>query len=320
MISNKIINTSIKMGQILEFNIAFPDEKPLTPEEYLKGGNKDFILNVATYFLGFKVHNSKYNDNRELFKTIFGQKNNKLANEVYNRIKTIEKTGKKLLIVNAYSSLKLFEYFFQREEEEITQTNEEFEVNFFKAYLVFNSEFTKKQEVAFTSIEKLDSELQVPMMAFCMQYPIFDKVDYNITQIWSTQIIKAIYLFQFLETNNKTKQLLNEFLAYFKNSTWQEYLKSLMPLTITSVKNEKEAHIDITITQGERFKEGCDFLERLIINENDELEENDFITLRARPFYKIKEGVYRVIFNLFVVEKIFKGVYFLLRDIINECI
>lgn len=53
------------------------------------------------------------------------------------------------------------------------------------------------------------------------------------------------------------------------------------------------------------------------MDEKDKLDENDFLTLRARPFYKIKDGVYRIIFNLFVVEKLFKGIYFQLR-IVNK--
>jgi hypothetical protein len=92
-------------------------------------------------------------------------------------------------------------------------------------------------------------------------------------------------------------------------------LKNLLPLTIPAIKNEREAHTDINVTPGEKFAEGCDFIEKLIIQENDELDTNDFLTTRAKPFYKIKDGVYRIIFNLFVVEKIFKGVYFFLRDI-----
>ncbi len=72
---------------------------------------------------------------------------------------------------------------------------------------------------------------------------------------------------------------------------------------------------DKNFESGEWFAQGCAFIEKLIVKEDDELEANDFLSLRAKPFYKIKEGVYRIIFRLFVVEKIFKGVYFILRDI-----
>lgn len=152
-------------------------------------------------------------------------------------------------------------------------------------------------------------------MLFCMQYPVSDKSNYDIVQIWATQMIKAIYLFQFLEVNEKAKPLLSAFLVHFDCTTWQEYLKRLLPLTFPAIKNEREAHTDIVVEQGEHFEQGCAFIEKLIIQENDELDQNDFLSVRAKPFYKVKDGVYRIIFNLFVVEKIFKGVYFLLRDV-----
>ena len=314
--SNHInIGNTVTIGQILEFELAFPLEEKLSVEQYLSGGSRSVILNLAAFFLGFKNHKSKFEDNREFLGMFFQKENNELANQIYNRIIEIEKKGVRIGIINPYSSLKLFEYFFSKPEEPETQAQAEFEVNLFKAYLTLNSEFTQKQSVAFPSAKESDEELKIPMTVFCTQYPVLDKSNYDINQIWATQIIKAIYLFQFLESHKKTQLLLTSFLAFFNCKTWQEYLKSLLPLTISAIKREKEAHIDIIVEQGEKFEKSCAFIEKLIIEDKDDLAPNDFLTLRAKPFYKIKEGVYRIIFNLFVVEKIFKGVYFLLRNV-----
>lgn len=305
------------LGQLLEFEVVFPGEKPLSLEQYLSGGNRSVILNLAAFFLGFKNKKSKYTDNREFLGMFFRKENSDFANQVYDRIKEYEKKGFPIGIVNPYSSLKLFESYFSRHEEPETQTETEFEVNLFKAYLVLNSEFTKKQSIAFPTSQESDEDLKMPMMMFCMQYPVSDKTNYDINQIWGTQMIKSIYLFQFLESHEKTQNLLKAFLTYFNYTTWQEYLKSLLPLTLPAIQNEKEAHTDIVIEAGENFEKSCTFIEKLIIQEKDELDPNDFRTIRMKPFYKIKDGVYRIIFNLFVVEKIFKGVYFILRDVNN---
>lgn len=314
--SDKInMNKAVTMGQILEFEVAFPDEEKLTVEQYLAGGSREVILNSAAFFLGFKSQKSNFSDNREFLGMFFRKENNNLANHIYEKIKEFEKKGARIGIINPYSSLKLFEHFFSKSEEPETQSQAEFEVNLFKAYLVLNSEFTQKQSIAFSSAKESDEELKIPMMMFCMQYPVSDKTNYDINQIWTTQMIKSIYLFQFLESHEKTQPLLTEFLAYFNCPTWQEYLKSLIPLTTPAIKNEREAHTDIVVEPGDNFEQGCAFIEKLMIQENDELDQNDFLTIRAKPFYKVKEGVYRIIFNLFVVEKIFKGVYFLLRDV-----
>jgi len=309
------IGNSVTMGQLLEFEVAFPGEERLSIEQYLAGSSREMILNAAAFFLGFKNHKSKFDDNKEFLGMFFRKENNELANQIYDRIKEFEKKGVRIRIINTYSSLKLFECFYSRPEEPETQTQAELEVNLFKAYLALNSEFTEKQSIAFPSAQESDEELKIPMMMFCMQYPVSDKSNYDINQIWATQMIKAIYLFQFLESHEKTQPLLAAFLAHFNCPTWQEYLKSLLPLTTPAIKSEREAHTDIVVEPSEKFEQGCAFIEKLIVQEQDELDPNDFLTIRAKPFYKVKDGVYRIIFNLFVVEKIFKGVYFLLRDV-----
>lgn len=79
------------MGQLLEFRVAFPDEKPLTPEQYLKGGSKGFILNAAAFFLGFRIHQSEFGDNRALIEMFFRQENLEFAQAIYCRVIAIEK-------------------------------------------------------------------------------------------------------------------------------------------------------------------------------------------------------------------------------------
>ncbi len=42
MAANINIGNPITLGQLLEFEVVFPEEKPLTPEEYMAGGSRDF--------------------------------------------------------------------------------------------------------------------------------------------------------------------------------------------------------------------------------------------------------------------------------------
>jgi len=310
-----MISGSVSLSQLLEFEALFPDETPLSIEEYLQGGSKDIILKSATHFLGFKPYASSYDDNGILLSALFGPENQNFANHIYRRINEIkQKNGKEILIVNPYSSLKLFESFFHAIDPQETQSPKEFEVNLFKAYLVLNSEFTKVQQQAGISTKDLDPNLKLPMLFFCMYYPVADKSNYDIGQVVATQFIKTYYLFNFLESNSSTIILLSKFLQHFNCDSWQTYLKRLIPLAISGAKG-KEAHVDIIIPKNEDYVASCEFLDKQVVVDTDALEEFDFLTIRTKPFYKIKDGVYRIIFNLFVAEKVFKGIYFLLRDI-----
>lgn len=117
MSNKKKIRNAISMGQYLEFDVAFPGEVSLTPEQYLRGGSKSIILNVAASFLGFKSYNSKFNDHKELLNAIFGPENNAFANTIYDKIYKEQRTGVEIGIINTYSSLKLFEYFFSKDDQ-----------------------------------------------------------------------------------------------------------------------------------------------------------------------------------------------------------
>ena len=304
----------VELKQLLEFNMVFPNEEPLTPEEYLKGGSKKIILSVASFFLGFNTRNSKFSNNKILLSNIFSKENSDFAIDILNKINEIEeKEERALIIVNPYTSLTLFELFFSREVEQIIQSHAEFERNLFKAYLVLNSQFTQKQQIVLDSTKHLEDD-KVSMMMFCTDYPISDKVHYDIEKIWVTQVAKSIYLFQFIENTKKTQPLLQKFLEYFNKKTWQDYLKALIALTGSLIKKREETYTDIIINP-ETFDADCDFIEKFTINYEDDLNEYDFLSLRSKPFYKIQDGKYRVIFDLFLAEKIFKGAYFLLREI-----
>ena len=65
--SKKInIGNSLSMGLILEFE--FPGEERLSIEQYLAGSSREMTLNAAAFFLGFKNHNTKFDDNKKFLK------------------------------------------------------------------------------------------------------------------------------------------------------------------------------------------------------------------------------------------------------------
>src|SRR5688572_23760218 len=100
MARSEYIGNSITMGQLLEFEAAFPGEQALSPKEYMLGGSRDFILNVAALFLGFKSYNSKFKSTLDLLRMFFSAENNDFAQGVYNRVLAIEKTGTEVGIIN----------------------------------------------------------------------------------------------------------------------------------------------------------------------------------------------------------------------------
>ena len=309
----------VSLGLILEFNIIFPNDQPKNLDDYFKGASRERVLKLGAFLLGHKNQNSQFNNNVTVLQTIFSPENNTFANDVYKLIQAHEKKiGAKIQIIHLYSSLKLFDFFFKNcvdNDNDPVQTAAEFEINFFKAYLAINSQFTKDQDTAFQSTQDLEDELKIPMMIFCGTYPYSDKTNYDLSQQWVTQTIKAILLFKFLYSQEQTRKLLEAFLHYYKCADWKQYMTKYIPLTLSILKKEKETYTDYIIKEDEYFNEQCDFLENFIIYDGElPDDELDFLTLRSKPLYRIKRGEYRIIYDLFIVEKIAKGLYFALRD------
>ena len=306
----------VKLQQLLEFETVFPKENVLSPLEYLKGGNKDVILKIAAIFNTFDVRIDSENDYRKIFNNIFCDQNDEFKNYLLSKILELERDNQaKVLVFNPYSNIKLFEIMFNQPDEKEIQDAVEFERNFIKAYLAINSYNTKDEKRSEDSIKELPSNLKIAMSLFCILFPKYDKINYNKNELWVTEIYKAVYLFQFLEQNPKTKDLLDFFLQYYGMKTWREYLATIITLTKPAILNDDKSIINIEIQPSENFNDQCNFIDKLSVDYTDEFEEYDFVTTRSKPFYKVESGKYRIIYKLFLIEKIFTGLYFSLREI-----
>lgn len=174
----------VQLEIVLEFESIFPNETPCTPNEYLKGENRDVILRVASFFLGFHIQNSEYEDNQTLLKNIFfkEKENEAFARNILQKINDIEKKEqRKVTIINPLTSLMLFELFYDKKaEQERTQQPAEFERNLFKAYLVLNSQYLSKQKIAIESTRQLDEEKKLQLG--CSVWNTQSQIKYIITR------------------------------------------------------------------------------------------------------------------------------------------
>ena len=309
------MKTGVQQKTILEFREVFEEEaKPLGV--YLKGISRAKMLMVGAHFLGFDNRKSKFHNHKEFFSMYFCAENNALANSIYKQVVKLETDGQaSIIIVNALSSLQLFEHCFENLDETDTQTNAEIEVNLFKAYLFLNQLNTEKDSIASKSCKALGVEFQFAGMTLAQSFAYSDIENYNLAETFTCQFVKAVYLFEFLSTHKDTEKLLEEFLKRFACKTWKDYIKKLVPIAASVIQNEKEGHLDIVVAKDENYETNCSFIEKLIVLDNEPITDIDFRIIRTAPLYKVEEGRYRIIFGLFVLEKIFKGLYFLLRDV-----
>ncbi len=300
---------------LAEFSAVF-DEAPKSLDEYLKGIDRQTFLNAVAFLLGFSNRNSEYDSHHTLLSMFFNAENNELANQINDKLNVLQqKYGSSPLIVNPLTALQLFEYGFDHLNEESTQSKSETEVSIFKAILAQNEANTQAQQLGYDSTEALEMPAKLHAMTFATLLPSSELVNYDLYEVAATQLIKSIYLFEFLASNERTQPLLDAFLQKFKVDTWQDFLKKLIPLMFSVLKKGREAHTDITVADDAHFAESTAFIEQLIAQDNELMEDFDFRQIRGTPFYKVGKGVYRVIFDLFVAELLHKGLYFKLNEV-----
>lgn len=305
--------TGFKTKVLLEFKEVF-DEEPLSFETYLDGISREKMLMIGAHFLGFNNRKSQFDGNKEFLGMYFSEENSEIGNKIYSKINELEKDGNEVVIVNSLTSLQLFEYCFENLGDKNTKNNRELEVDVFKAYTLLTQMNTEKDQVAFSSTSDL-KEKRFEALVLAQSFPYSDVLNYNLIESFICEMVKSIYLLEFLKSNKETKKIYEAFLRRFECQTHEEYLKRLIPLGVSIISNEKEGYLDIEIPKDDNFKQNCEFINKLTVLDNEQITDIDFRNIRTKPLYRVEEGRYRVIFGLFVIEKIFKGLYFILRDI-----
>lgn len=306
------------MGLLVEFNSILYDEESLKPEDYLKGVDKPTLLKLASFMLGLNPNTSKYNDWHELINMWFRIENCDFAKKIWERCEALERSYKtKISLLSPVASLKFFEFIFSLPETEISQDEITSEINLFKAYLIFLSDTTKNETLSKEYLENLDPELRVPGTLLNQTYPIADFSNYDLGDIFVTQLVKAYLLFEFLESSSEAKYLLDAFYRYFKIHSWKEYFQFILPVIQAHIKHPSEGWTQLNIRKDENFERNIDFLEALSLTEFDAELDFDFKLLRSNPIYRVDKGLYAIISPLFVFEKLYKGLYFKLNEIHN---
>jgi hypothetical protein len=301
---------------LIQYSQIFDDDPPELGT-LLKGISRSTLLKAGSYFLGFANEGSAYSDFKDFLEMFFRAENAEIGNHVYKRILKLKETSSnEISFVNPQSILQLFEYSFNNLDETHSQSEAEAEVNTFKAIILLNQINNENQEKGLASTNGLDSGIQLAAISLAMSYPNSEFINYNLFEILIAQLVKAVYLFEFLENRDDTNPLLAAFLNSFNCKDWKEYLSRLLPLVVAVTNVKREGIIHIVIEKNEHFDRDVSFVNNLILSQEELLEEGfDFRAIRSRPLYSLEQGKYTVVYPLFVIEMVFKGLYFKLKQV-----
>lgn len=303
--------------EIIDFEKVFEDENS---DDYIKKIEyipKTLLVDIASFFVSANPDNELVKDYKYFLSKLFGKENNMLANEINDKIVQYKnEKSKNVGILNPRTSLKLFETVLTQNQKDIEISNEQLEILIFKIYLALNTQFNKNDNLIIESAKKFNQYPERICLAIGNSLPTSDISNYNLKSVFVGQILKAIFLFEFLSTQDTSKTLLEKFYNRFKVTDYKEFLKKIFPLAFFVMSSKHEGSITLEVKKDENYESNIDFLNNLIISNIDYVDNDiDYLTLRANPLYKLGETSYRVISPLFAIEKIFNGLYFLLKEI-----
>jgi len=306
--------------EIIDFEKVFEDENS---EDYLKKINnipKRLLIDIASFFASVNPDNILVKDYKQFLSRFFGKENNKLANEINNKIiQYLDGETKTVGILNPRTSLKLFETVLSRNQDNIEINNKDLEILIFKIYLALNTQLNRNDKLVIESSQKFNHYPELIRLAIGNSLPTSDISNFNLKSVFVGQILRAIYLFEFLSIQNSSINLLENFYKRFKVTDYKGFLQKILPLAFYVISAKHEGSMTLEVNKDEHYESKIDFLNNLIVSKIDYLDNDiDYLTIRANPLYKLDEASYRIISPLFMIEKIFNGLYFTLKEINDE--
>lgn len=300
---------------ILSFENVFKNEDYVNYLDKLNTIPQNFLFEFSTHFLNFEQSNPLLNNHTELIKKWFSKETN-FTSEINNIIEDFITINKReVVIINPRTSLTIFENALQYKNEiESNLDDFELEVLLFKIYLSFNQLLNiNDNKILATSEKNIYGVSESTALAIAISLPTFDITNFKLNESFITQFIRSVFLFEFLSNNINAESILHAFYEKYSIQSYNEYLKKIILLSITIIMECKSGYIDLHLDNDDDFKEKIKFLECLSVNNLEDIV--DYRNVRARPLLKIDEQTYRIIFPLFVIEKMYNGLYFMLKEI-----
>jgi hypothetical protein len=293
----------------LEYSDCF-SENPQEISNYFQGISRYDLLRLCPLFLTRK-NETVY----DYLSSYFTKENNEYVNQLWKNLQERKDNIDNYFVTNIESSLRLYEYVFDNiKAVETTLSGPEIEMNVFKVYLLFNAQINSGDNTASESTKHIqEGRAKALLLAQMFQY--FDITNYRFRQELYVQTVKAIYLYEFLSSNEKTQLLYKKYLEYYNCADWQEIMQFMTSFAyIYWGREDDQTYVNLLVDPSDKeYDKKCEFIEKLVID--TDIEDIDFRILRSHPIYKKSKGNYYFVYGYFLLELIYKGVYFKLNEL-----
>ncbi len=313
---------------MLGYKEFFPNEQQRPIDEYVELLGQDLMQKTCSHFLSmfrlngvppveqllcefFTFNELKCNDVPEYHKVA----------EQYRFI--VKSTGvNKFSLITVEPFLRMFMWLWQHPEvgKANRESSPENMLSFFKLVLIFNTKVAKDIASARKQAETYLDQTRYHRIQLAMTFPQSDFLNVDYMQLLVTQFYKAIELLNFISTEPDFALLNTAFLKDYNCDSKEEYFKSLALAIILPLQRMTVGWNVINVPKEDNFEKSCDFLEKIAVNWDEDAisDQNDYLPLRSNPLLKLKRGEYRVIYDSFLIKKMYNGLVFILSGLVKK--
>ncbi|MBD5197507.1 MAG: hypothetical protein HDS89_08690 [Bacteroidales bacterium] len=300
----------MKRQIILESRLFFKDQIKESFEDCLKGISKSTLLKISQTFIAYRDVNVI-----DFIGTFISSENLDLAQQGLDILSIRRGNNYKIkdyYILTSTVSLIFYERIIDLETPETDEiTPKDIEYGVLKAYLLLNDiEAQKDEQILSTLSYNVQMKPSWLMLIAMLRYHAV--INVSLLKEFYVQLVKAHAFLIFLQTHQP--ELLQELLREFSCNRIEEFLIRFVNFVLPAIDSiAKKQKTEITVPKIADYEEVIHFadaLSHVTIN-----EDIDFKSLRSVPMHKINDNVYIPIMPLFLIEQIYKGLYFRLSRI-----
>jgi len=313
----------IKIEKILEFHDIFPETKDFNEIETLKKYNREKIIRCCNV-LGNNYGIAYIPDAKSTF---FSNCSSKYIDELNTRFNSFSQ-GQRLCYCTPKTVLELMRRLFSIPENEFKEIGDisDFEYDLFRVILSINERLMNF---------KSGNNLDFATLTFFSRFVINDLFFTDYQEVFTNQVLYYKSLIDFLENDERCAKAKEKFFKKLGISTMSQYAKTwagLFTLAYNHQKSKKKGcpilDLDVPHDKGNLLIESV--LDYLSIDINavipydgtqdqDSRENNvDYRFFRAHPLIKVESRKY-IIYNLpILVERIYNGLFFDIKNYFNE--
>lgn len=294
----------INMTLLGEYSVLYPDQND-SIQKLIEGIPKDILIKCATSFLAYQTIDNFSPFWKDILDVWYNNDTDSRKLEFIKRINNYYgKEANNVNLIEVNSSLRLLQLGLSETNDDKIKSEFQVPIDLLKLYLLLNEEFTSLHTQSTEYIETKYPTIKTGMFLLTIGFSISDITHFLFPKEWMCQSIKFYLFALFIKTTSNFTKHREIFLNKYSVASLEEYNINIV-VFLMPIAQKKGGSIELNVPV-----HLLKFVEALSIFEYIEEDDIDFRVIRSTPLIRMRQNVFRVTHPLFIVDKIYKSIYF----------